>query len=85
MSNIFIFQSNRYPLHYAYALPADQAKGFIRLLLGKDAHEIENRVDKVRRCYIFFIMLSLETNVQCMKMSLKKNKVEMFMNKSLIH
>lgn len=37
---------NRYPLHYAYALPDDQAKPFIRLILEKDATEIESRMDK---------------------------------------
>lgn len=37
---------NRYPLHYAYALPKEQGQPFIRLILNKDANEIENRVDK---------------------------------------
>lgn len=37
---------NRYPLHYAYAMPKDQGQPFIRLILDKDAKEIENRVDK---------------------------------------
>lgn len=37
---------NRYPLHYAYALPKEQGRAFIRLILETDAKEIENRVDK---------------------------------------
>ncbi|XP_045174795.1 uncharacterized protein LOC123536065 isoform X3 [Mercenaria mercenaria] len=37
---------NRYPLHYAYAMPKDQAEKFIKLILDNDANEIENRVDK---------------------------------------
>ncbi|XP_060599332.1 uncharacterized protein LOC132752936 isoform X2 [Ruditapes philippinarum] len=37
---------NRYPLHYAYALPKEQGEQFIKVILEKDANEIENRVDK---------------------------------------
>ena len=46
---MFFLQCNRYPLHYAYALPdGEQAKPFIRLILEKDPIDIESRMDKVR-------------------------------------
>ena len=44
---LFCPQCNRYPLHYAYALPEDQSRPFVRLILEKDANEIESRMDKV--------------------------------------
>ncbi|XP_046546139.1 putative ankyrin repeat protein RF_0381 [Haliotis rubra] len=38
--------SNRYPLHYACALPDDQLMAFARILLERNPEEIESRVDK---------------------------------------
>ena len=46
---VLFLQCNRYPLHYAYALPEEQGQPFIRLILEHDANEIENRVDKVSK------------------------------------
>ncbi|XP_048242590.1 putative ankyrin repeat protein RF_0381 [Haliotis rufescens] len=37
---------NRYPLHYACALPDEQLKTFARILLDRNPEEIESRVDK---------------------------------------
>ncbi|KAL4224476.1 hypothetical protein ACF0H5_015177 [Mactra antiquata] len=37
---------NRYPLHYAYALPWQQGEKFITLIIGNDGSEIDSRVDK---------------------------------------
>ncbi|XP_064603384.1 poly [ADP-ribose] polymerase tankyrase-1-like [Liolophura sinensis] len=37
---------NRYPLHYAYALPEDQGQPFVRLLLEKNPDDLERRQDK---------------------------------------
>ncbi|XP_067655159.1 putative ankyrin repeat protein RF_0381 [Haliotis asinina] len=37
---------NRYPLHYAFALPDDQLMTFARILLDRNPEEIECRVDK---------------------------------------
>jgi hypothetical protein len=53
---LFVFQCNRYSLHNAYALPKEQDEQFIKVILEKDANEIENRVDKVRKIesnYVF--------------------------------
>ncbi|KAK2159172.1 hypothetical protein NP493_1742g00003 [Ridgeia piscesae] len=37
---------NRYPLHYAYALPADQSRPMVKLLFGRRAEDTEHKVDK---------------------------------------
>ena len=43
-----LFQCNRYPLHYAYALKEQDGKPFIRLLMEKNPDDIEHKTDKVR-------------------------------------
>ncbi|GFS15581.1 ankyrin repeat domain-containing protein 53 [Elysia marginata] len=37
---------NRYPLHYACALPDDHSKAFVRLLLEKNPEDQEKTMDK---------------------------------------
>ncbi|KAL5006206.1 hypothetical protein ScPMuIL_015012 [Solemya velum] len=37
---------NRYPLHYAYALPPTQGQPIIRALLQNNPHDIDKKVDK---------------------------------------
>ncbi|KAJ8299189.1 hypothetical protein KUTeg_023249 [Tegillarca granosa] len=39
-------ECNRYPLHYAYALPEEYSNRFVRILLEKNPEDIERRVDK---------------------------------------
>ena len=43
----FLLQCNRYPLHYAYALPQVHGEKFIELLLEQNPQAIEQAVDKV--------------------------------------
>ncbi|XP_052268283.1 uncharacterized protein LOC127869655 isoform X2 [Dreissena polymorpha] len=57
---------NRYPLHYAYALPEAQGRQFIRLILDSDANEIENRVDKDGRVAAMY--KDLRGNVETLQM-----------------
>ena len=51
LSEIFDFtivlQCNRYPLHYACALPTGQDKVFVRILLERNPELIEKKMDKV--------------------------------------
>ena len=53
----FVLQCNRYPLHYACALPTGQDKVFVRILLERNPELIEKKMDKVSillRCLFFF-------------------------------
>lgn len=57
---------NRYPLHYAYALPEDQSRPFVRLILEKDANEIESRMDKDGRVAAVYKDLRQDKEIQQM-------------------
>ena len=50
MSRAMSSQSNRYPLHYAYALPAETSREFVALLLERNPEDIETRLDSVSDC-----------------------------------
>ena len=41
-------QCNRYPLHYACALPDSEGKQMIQVLLERNPEDIEKKRDKVR-------------------------------------
>jgi hypothetical protein len=47
---LFLYpQCNRYPLHYACALPEGQDVTFVRILLEKNPEQIEKKMDKVMK------------------------------------
>ncbi|KAK3101294.1 hypothetical protein FSP39_002450 [Pinctada imbricata] len=56
---------NRYPLHYAYALPDGISHIFIKLLLEGDP-DIEHKVDKDGRCPAEYGDLKVSTEIQRM-------------------
>lgn len=69
LSEIFDFtivlQCNRYPLHYACALPTGQDKVFVRILLERNPELIEKKMDKVSillRCLFLFFFSIVEAS-----------------------
>ena len=54
---MFVFQNNRYPLHYAYALPDEVGMKYVRLILAKEPHLVENLRDKVNLYFIVHAVL----------------------------
>lgn len=57
-----VLQCNRYPLHYACALPTGQDKVFVRILLERNPELIEKKMDKVSislQCPFFLFFFSL--------------------------
>ena len=43
-----VFQSNRYPLHYAYALAEPMSGTMVRILFARQAEDTDHTLDKVR-------------------------------------
>ncbi|XP_060074500.1 uncharacterized protein LOC132554211 [Ylistrum balloti] len=57
---------NRYPLHYAYALPDGVGKDYVNLLLEKNPESIESKVDLMGRCAADYKNLRQEVEIQTM-------------------
>ncbi|OWF53007.1 uncharacterized protein LOC110446964 [Mizuhopecten yessoensis] len=57
---------NRYPLHYAYSLPANVCMKYVCLLLEKNPESIESKVDMMGRCAAEYKDLRETVEIQTM-------------------
>ena len=58
-----VLQHGRYPLHYAYALPEEQGKPFIHLLLERFGSNTEHIADKVSEFVLGKVCLNFLLNL----------------------